>query len=402
MVLAQAPAARGAAPAAAKPQVFPVSPASLAEHGMEVLWQTDLLLEPSAPLARLWLCGKYLVGDDRDHVLHAVKAATGVRLWSKRVAEPFQSVWRPAVDKDNLWVATTTRLIGIQGEDGRPIRVIDLDFAPTGRPVTNGIHLFVPDAKGWFEAVSLLDKVVPWGRWTDNSVTAGPVLDSNLVYFAGQNGVVYASAQNVRNVSWEYKTEGPVVADLQRTKAGLILVASLDYTLYAFQGASGRLAWRYSAGEPIRKTPYTAGNQVFVFTQGAGLTTLDASSGRPQWTLADGVNFLSCGPETVYVLTRAGALVALSRGDGKARFALPIRPGTIAAVDETDSGALYLALPDGHVMAAARKAEPEEKKPQAHAPAAPDAKKPDTPGAAAPAPDAKKPEPPAGPAAGTE
>jgi len=279
---------------------LPVSLAAAADKGYERLWQTDFLLAPNTTLAKMWLCGKYIVGCGSDNRIYCANAKTGVTIWAYKAAEDFQTVWQPAVDKDTLWVATTMRLLAFEAATGRQLASTDLDFAPAARPLTNGVHCFIPDAKGWLQAVALLPKVVSWGRVMHDSITAAPAMDSTFIYFAGQNGIVYASHQNARHIVWEYKTEGAIVADLKRTAKGLVLAGSLDYMLYAFQGSSGRVIWRYNAGEPVRMAPYTVDKQVFVFTKAAGLATLAAANGRVQWTLADGADLVSADPKVVY------------------------------------------------------------------------------------------------------
>lgn len=408
MALAGAPPA--AAQVTAKADACAAPPKAFAANGMDVLWQTDLLLERGAALKNLWLVADYLVGRSSDNRVFVANAATGVRLWSDIISKPNATVWPPCIDrlallansrvkvsegrepahtvlKDTLWFPTTTQLVGVQALDGRLVEAVSIDFAPAGRPATNGALCFVPDGKGWLQAVSILSRLPSWGRWTEDAVTAGPVVDSSFVYFASQNGTVYASTQNIRRVTWEHKTEAPIVADLKRTKSGLILAASLDYTLYAFQGSSGRLAWRFNAGEPLQRAPYAFGGQtagaakagaakadpakaaaaqavqsagqVFLFAKEAGMVAIDMSNGRAQWTLKEGADLVAADANNVYVTSRNGDLVALDRKDGKVVFTLALAPGTIVAADESDTGILYLAVPGGQVMAvAAKKKEP--------------------------------------------
>jgi len=426
-VLAGASGARAEGPAASAPEGLPVPPSVLAQNGLEIVWRTDLMLDATTPLKNVWPAGDYLVGRASDNRVYVVNAITGVRLWSQQVATADETVWPPAVDKNALWFCTTTKLLGLRAKDGsrtdlnaekaevtetaeeeaekpavggkktkgeaKPVEPahkrkappetvsnpIPLDFAPAGRPVTNGVHCFIPDVKGWLQAVSILPRLSSWGRWTEDVVSAGPVLDSAQVYFGSQNGVVYASAQNVRRVVWEHKTEGPIIADLKRTKSGLVLAASLDYRLYAFQGASGRLAWRYNAGEPLRKAPYAFGGQpsgkaptpahaeapgqVFLFSQEAGLTSLNMTTGRPEWTLSEGADLLAADADTVYVLSRDGALLGVDRKDGTVKFTAPMSPNTIPVVNESDSGTVYLASPGGRIIAIAKKKEPSPEAP---------------------------------------
>jgi outer membrane protein assembly factor BamB len=244
-------------------------------------------------------------------------------------------------------------------------QAIPLDFAPSGPPATDGAHVFIPDAKGWLQAISLRPDLVSWGRWTDGAVTAGPIVDAARVYFAGHNGVVYASAQNMRRVIWQYQTEDAIRADLRMTDTGMVLAGSTDYSLYAFNGASGALEWdqlpnrRYNAGEPIRKPPYTFGEQVFLFTQNAGLTVLDTTTGKTQWQLTDGLDLVTADVDTVYVLGRGNDLLAVNRAGGDVRFAIPLRGGTQIGINETGTGILYFASPDGYVWAIARDREAE-------------------------------------------
>ena len=415
-------------PAAAPPPAgdlpLPAAPVVLAANAMEVLWNTQALIAPDSHLTAVWVVGDFLVCHGSDHRIYVIDAKTGVRLWSRDVAAPHEAVWPPTVDaKGNLWLATTTRLMGFAGRDGHNLvaaarraalqakvvemetnieefqqRVsraeaapvdrnaarlvlekarieiealrdqvrsttetegIELEFGPAGRPAFGGAHCYIPDAKGWLQAISLEEGTVSWGRWTNDTVTAGPVVDNSLVYFGGRDGRVYASLQHVRSVVWQYQTEGAIVADLKRTDTGLVLAASLDYALYAFQGSSGRLEWRHDAGEPIRRAPYAFGNQVFLLTRQAGLTAL-GEAGRPQWRLGEGEGVITADSETVYVLGRGNDLLAVNRTDGKVRFGVPLRRGTLIGVNETKTGILYLASPEGQILAVVRKPEPEE------------------------------------------
>jgi len=403
--------------------MLPASPTTLADHGMAVQWQTEVPLAPGTHLTDVWVRGGYVVCHGSDHRVYAVDARTGVRLWSQDMAEPHETLWPPALYENDLWFATTTRLVGLRAADGRNIvqnaltppedlprlpeaaaageakpgeeaalgqatdvqrhvqaeiarieqqqadldalvatrkKSIALEFAPSGPPVTDGAHVFLPDAKGWLQAVSIRAGVIGWGRWLDDTITAGPVIDGTRVFFAGHNGIVYASAQNVRRILWQYQTEGPIIADLRITATGIVLVGSLDYSLYAFDGASGVLEWdqlpnrRYNAGEPIRKPPYTFGEQVFLFTPKAGLTVLDTVTGRPQWQLADGENLVTADADTVYVLSRSRRLLAVDRKNGSVRFDVPLRGGTLAGINETGTGLLYLATADGRLLAIAQ------------------------------------------------
>jgi hypothetical protein len=384
---------------------LPVAPEALTDTGLQVQWHTDVTLPDDPSLKNIWLCDPYLVFCDRQNRIYTINAATGIRLYTQVVAEPYQKVWAPAVAKDTLWVPTTTTLWGFAGPDGVDVGRRKIEFSPSGGAATNGSVVFIPETRGWLQAVAVSKEYVQWaywaggkttasgvlsddvtevdrelgdvtandvnargkeakgwkglnwGRWTDGTMTARPICDGTQVYFAGQDGIVYASQQNIRRVNWEYKTSGPIVADLGRTKSGLILAASLDYTLYAL-GQGGREAWKYHSGEPLTNKPYSTGKDVFLITPEAGLTTLDVAGGRVRWTQADASAFLSSDADNVYVLSRTRNLLVLNRTDGKVKSSVPMARKVLFTVNESDNGVIYLCSPGGQLEAIGRKGAP--------------------------------------------
>jgi outer membrane protein assembly factor BamB len=252
-----------------------------------------------------------------------------------------------------VWVVSTTTLLGLDVATGREASKARLDFAASGRPAACETHVFIPNVQGYLEALAVVPDTVSWRRWMEGAVTAGPVLDNTMVYFAALGGQVIASNQARYRMAWMHRAEGAVTADLRRTKAGLVLVASLDYSVYAFAGGGGRLVWQYHAGEPVRKAPYAQGDLVFVFTEAKGLAAVDSESGEERWSLADGLDYASADAKNAYIVSRGDDILAVSRSDGAVQFGLPLRRGTLVGENETDSGLLYLATPEGQVMAAA-------------------------------------------------
>ena len=339
---------------------MPAAPEVFAANGMEMVWETPLTVPKGQSLKQLWLTGRLVMALDSENRLYAVDAKTGVRRWSVRAAPKHETVRRPVVAGERVWVVSTTLLVGLEAADGREEVRERLSFAASGPPAAAESHVFIPDARGYLQAFAVEPKTVAWRRWMRGSVTAGPAVDDSRVFFASESGEILASSQSRQQAVWQYQAEGSVVADLRVAKGDLdlVLVASLDYSVYAFRGSSGELRWRHNAGEPIRKPPYTQGDQVFVFTEGRGLAAVDVSSGQAQWQLGQGADFAAADAETVYVVGRGEDLLAVSRADGAVRFGVPLRRGTLVADNETESGIVYLATPEGQVMAAAKRKEP--------------------------------------------
>ena len=104
-------------------------------------------------------------------------------------------------------------------------------------------------------------------------------------------------------------------------------------------------------------TPYTQDDLVFVFTASKGLAAVEVESGDVRWTLAEGRDYAAADEKTAYIRSAGDDILAVSRTDGTVRFGLPLRRGTLVGENETEGGVLYLATPEGRVMAAAAKKE---------------------------------------------
>jgi len=342
---------------------MPVDTAALAAANMQVLWKTVVPVPGGQSLTHLWLDGPYLTALDSNNQVYLMDSATGVRRWWMQVAKGFQTVQPPAVYKDELWVPTTTTLWTIQCSTGKVLTKMPLEFLPSTGCVTNGTHVYMGASRGYLEGVSISRDTASWGRWTDGAITSRPLLDSGHIYFASNSGEIYASEQRMRRVVWDYRAEGAVLADLKLSKAGLVLAASMDYSVYAFEASSGRLVWRFDGGEPVKKPAYPYGGQVYVFTDSQGLRALDETTGRVQWQNKDAADFVAGAGDDVFLLGRDGSLMVLGRTGGQVKYVLPLYRGTIAALNEMGDGVLYLTTPGGQVMAVSKKAGPGEAAP---------------------------------------
>lgn len=340
---------------------MPAAKADLADARFETLWTTNIRVYPETRLDELWLVGPYLVGRGTDKRLYLSDASTGVRRWERQLAEPFQSVHRPAYfgPRDELWVPTTTHLVGLKAAEGLDIEREPLRFMPAGGATTNGVHVFMPEVRGYLKAVAIGDDFYDWDRWTSGVVTTRPVLYESLVFWASHSGEIFGSAQQMRRIVWQYTAEDACRGDLKVSEAGNLIVPSLDYSIYAFRAASGALQWQYPAGEPVSKAVYAHDGQVYAFTETVGCHCLDETTGQLQWDLKEGADFVAGEEDVVYLRSRDGDLLVVRREDGTVAARVPLAEGTLVAVNETGDGRVYLTTPDGSMLAAARMKEPE-------------------------------------------
>ncbi len=331
--------------------------AVLSLEGLDTLWYTQLIMPEGTQVTRLWLSGDTLLACGTDNRVYCVDAATGQRLWSRQLADPFQTVFRPTVYGEDVWIATTLHLWRIRLDDGDVLDKRVLDYAPGAGATTNGTHVFYAGARGWVQAFAIVDDALSWGRWMPETMSARPVLASSVVVAGTQGGQVVAMNQSRRYTVWDYQAEGPILGDPKVSEANLVIVPTLDYSVYAFEASSGVMRWRFNAGEPVTQTAWPTGEQVLVFTDRNGMRVLDGSSGVPAWQLEGGRDYVAADPETITVLTDEHVMAVLERDKGEVRLAVPLRPSAVVAQNGSLDGTVYVTTPTG-VLVALRQTKP--------------------------------------------
>ena len=102
-----------------------------------------------------------------------------------------------------------------------------------------------------------------WSYQTDSTVGV-PVLYSNLVAVASNNGTVYALDAGNGSFKWKFPTSGgggtsPWIAVTQN----IVYTGSGDGSVYAINGGNGKQAWKYSTGGACGSPAVAAVTQLF-------------------------------------------------------------------------------------------------------------------------------------------
>jgi outer membrane protein assembly factor BamB len=181
--------------------------------------------------------------------------------------------------------------------------------------------------------------------FTKGPVPSTPAISGGLVYFAGYDGNFYAVDARTGHLKWKFATGGerrfeaknlhgmlpknqtfadafdvflssPVVAD------GTVYFGSGDGNIYALDGHSGALRWKYATGDVVHASPAYAGGTIFVGSWDSYFYALDAATGKLKWryhggedptihnqvgfqsspTVVNGVVYTGCRDSNVYAL----------------------------------------------------------------------------------------------------
>ena len=201
-----------------------------------------------------------------------------------------------------------------------------------GKPVlANGDIYFAPQ-DGYIYAVDAATGHLRWRfqRTVNVSVSVGidgyPALDSDTLYVASDGGTVYALDASSGKQRWLFTL--PAGAHIYAAPAvgnGRVYVSSGggDDAFYALDEATGKVAWQFSAPQGFDSYPLLVGETVYAGANGfyqASLYAFDARTGKARWQY-QGNDAVIARPAWdgghLFVAARDGTLTELDGQTGK-------------------------------------------------------------------------------------
>ena len=201
-----------------------------------------------------------------------------------------------------------------------------------GKPVlANGDIYFAPQ-DGYIYAVDAATGHLRWRfqRTVNVSVSVGidgyPALDGDTLYVASDGGTVYALDASSGKQRWLFTL--PAGAHIYAAPAvgnGRVYVSSGggDDAFYALDEATGKVAWQFSAPQGFDSYPLLVGETVYAGANGfyqASLYAFDARTGKARWQY-QGNDAVIARPafdgRHLFVAARDGTLTELDGQTGK-------------------------------------------------------------------------------------
>ncbi len=186
-----------------------------------------------------------------------------------------------------------------------------------------------------------------------------PVVDGDTVYAGSADGMLYAVAIATGKPRWTYAAK----EDLSTRPAlarGLVLVASLQDTVFAVDAASGAWKWhhrRERKGEGLTihgaASVQVAGDATFAGYSDGYVAALDVATGAARWerrvapagTHVD-VDALALDGDRLYAAAYSGAVLALEARTGKELWSFPAPGASQVAV----AGGVVVAVTPANVI----------------------------------------------------
>jgi eukaryotic-like serine/threonine-protein kinase len=276
----------------------------------------------------------YFGGDDGN--IYAVDAETGRQIWKRATSGPVSS--SPAV-ADGFVYATSYdgKLYALNAATG----AVKWKFSTAGerRFEAKGLHNFQPKDQTIADPLDIF--------------LSSPVVAKGAVYFGSGDGNLYAVDGATGELRWKFKT-GDVVHSSPAFANGVLFFGSWDSYFYAVDAATGKEKWRFHGGEDplihnqvgFQSSPAVANGVVYTGCRDAQLYALDAATGKEKWkfdnqlswvisspAVAQGKVFFGTSDSALYHVVDAATGKSILKQQGKAyMFSSPAVVGDVVLI----------------------------------------------------------------------
>ena len=212
-----------------------------------------------------------------------------------------------------------------------------------------------------------LPPVLLWSHNTGGEVYSSPIMVTDVVYVASDDGNVYAlnAAKGIQ--LWNFS-----IGDFVTTSSacafesspavvgGVVYIGSFDGNVYALNATSGASIWNYKTGGEVESSPAVVGGVVYVASDDGNVYALNAAKGIQLWNFSIG-DFVTTSSACAFESSPAvvGGVVYIGSFDGNV-YALNATSGanwnykTGGEVESSPAvvgGVVYIGSFDGNVYA---------------------------------------------------
>jgi outer membrane protein assembly factor BamB len=295
-------------------------------------------------------------------MVQCLNAETGRTLWTNKVGSVRLFTLPAAINEKNVAVVNGSTLYMLDRADGHIIWE-----RKTSHPAGSGLAMsdelvFVPMIDGHVEIFYIDEPRRPAANFQAiGRCLVQPVVFQDAVAWPTDRGILYVANSEVPGIRFritakdEAKGSPAAIRSAPTFRAGLegeppvVYFATSDGYLYSADTIKGSILHRFSAGEPITKTPVVVDDQVYVITDNGTLFCIGADDGQERWFLAGMKTFLAANLDRVYCLDRSSRLIGIDAHSGS-----PLGTVDVGSLDHsflnTQSDRVYVSSTSGVVQ----------------------------------------------------
>jgi len=196
-----------------------VDSAGLHEAGLVTYWQLRLPLQPGQEIAASYLVDDHVYAATQDGYVYAIDAQTGAIRWVKQVTTAGYVIRRPCHADNRTVFVTPPTVAQYDRYTGRPIQILETHFPTGSAAVSEGLRFYLGGIDQRIYAFRLDQDFEDWKARADGAVVSRPALLGKHLYFAGDEGTVYACVAENKQFYWRARRVGPVARAFQHSKS---------------------------------------------------------------------------------------------------------------------------------------------------------------------------------------
>ncbi len=127
--------------------------------------------------------------------------------------------------------------------------------------------------------------------WSKGEIVASPSVGNNgLVYVGAKDYTFYAVDSTSGKVAWKYRTHGAISSSAAIDSNSVVYFGSEDSFIYALKGSDGVMRWKYETGGKVRSSPTLSNLGIlYVGSDDKNVYALDtADEGKKLWKFTTG------------------------------------------------------------------------------------------------------------------
>jgi outer membrane protein assembly factor BamB len=269
------------------------------------------------------------------------------------------------------------------GSAPKSIGHVAWEFKTGGRifssPVVADGLVFVGSNDHFVHAIDAGTGREAWKFPTDANVNSTPAVANGAVYVLSLDGNAYALDEHTGKLLWKFQTGGEsrlnmagiyglapsreVVPDVwdfflssPAVDDGLVYFGSGDHNVYALEAATGKLRWKFQAGDVVHSSPAIANGVLYIGCWDGVMYALKAGTGELMWKFATGVDathFMHGLPGSAAVVagivvfgSRDNNIYALDANTGKELWRQGNSGSWVIASPAIKDGVVYITTSD--------------------------------------------------------
>ncbi len=154
-------------------------------------------------------------------------------------------------------------------------------------PSVFGDRVYVADAEGRVQALSVADGSTRWQVDVDEPVSGGPGVGEGLVLLGTSDAEVIALSTETGAERWRARVSSEVLA-VPAASDGVVVVHTIDGKLFGLEATNGEVRWRYEREVPVLTlrgsgSPVIDGGVAYIGMAGGRLVALRVDNGNLVW-----------------------------------------------------------------------------------------------------------------------